>query len=129
MLGYGPNVTLLSSLLHLFHILFPLPLITMIVDNINKYAEQVLSGEAYKKFQLVTTSEFQAYLDFMILMGINKLPSLYDYWKTDSTCFSPIPNILHVRGFLKWQGFYTLLTTLQAPLIGQTHIVKSILSF
>ena len=31
----------------------------------------------------MSVEELQAYLGFMIVMGIVKLPSLYDYWKND----------------------------------------------
>ena len=39
----------------------------------------------------ITVEELQAYMGFMILMGLVKLPSIYDYWKRDEIYhYSPI---------------------------------------
>ena len=88
--SHGPNTTLGATLLEIFHILFPVSLISMIADKTNLIAEQVLSSEAFQKFEPVITEEIQAYFGFMLLMGINKVPCLYDYWKKDTTYFAPI---------------------------------------
>ena len=42
-----------------------------------------MGGEKYAKWTKVSIEELQAYLGFMIVMGIVKLPSLYDFWKND----------------------------------------------
>ena len=42
----------------------------------------------------MTVEEIQAYMDFMILMGIVHLPSIYDYWKKDKVYhYSPVASI------------------------------------
>ncbi len=53
----------------------------MIVEQTNLYAEEVMTGEKYDKWNPITTQELQAYFGFCILMGINTLPSIEDYWK------------------------------------------------
>ncbi len=40
-----------------------------------------MTGEKYDKWNPITTQELQAYFGFCILMGINTLPSIEDYWK------------------------------------------------
>ena len=50
----------------------------MIAEQTNVYAREVLSTDAYDKFDHGTPLEIQAYFGFMILMGINQLPCLYD---------------------------------------------------
>ena len=50
----------------------------MIAEQTNVYAREVLSTDAYERFDQVTPLEIQAYFGFMILMGINQLPCLYD---------------------------------------------------
>ena len=50
-------------------------LVDLIVEETNRYAEQTLTGTK-KEF----THEIRAYMGFMILMGINKLPEIRDYW-------------------------------------------------
>ena len=79
-----------------------MPLIT---DNTNLYAEQVLSEEKYEKYVKMTEMELQAYFGFMLLMGINHLPSLYDYWKRDTTYFAPIASRITRTRFLEISRF------------------------
>lgn len=86
----GPNVPLSTNLLELFHVLFPLSLIITICEQTNLYAKQVLSPDAYDKYTEITPTELHAYFGFMILMGINQLPSIYDYWKRDTTYYQPV---------------------------------------
>ena len=50
----------------------------MIVDETNRYAEQLLQGT--DKVWSTTKEEIHAYMGFMILMGINHLPEIRDYW-------------------------------------------------
>jgi len=53
----------------------------MIVDQSNLYAMEVMSDEKYEKWDPISIQDLEAYLGFNILMGINLLPSLEDYWK------------------------------------------------
>lgn len=47
--------------------------------------------EAFAKWTQVTVEELQAYMGFMILMGIVHLPSIYDYWQRDEIYhYSPV---------------------------------------
>ncbi len=57
----------------------------MIVEQTNLYATQVMGEERYATWEAVHTEEIWAYFGFMILMGINWLPALSDYWRKDST--------------------------------------------
>ena len=99
----GPNVSLPPSPLGLFRLLFTPYLIQLIFDNMNLYAEQVLSPENYLKFEKVTSLEIQAYFGFMFLMGINKLPCLYDYWRTETTYFAPIASRITRARLYSWK--------------------------
>ena len=45
----------------------------------------LLSTDVYDRFDQITPLEIQAYFGFMILMGINQLLCLCDYWKLDKT--------------------------------------------
>ena len=50
-----------------------------------------LGQEKYAQLTQVTVPEPQAYMEFMILMGIVHLPSIYDYWKKDEIFhYSPV---------------------------------------
>ena len=53
----------------------------LIVEETNRYAEQTLQGT--DKEWSTDAAEIRAYMGFMILMGINKLPEIRDYWSTN----------------------------------------------
>ena len=45
----------------------------------------------YEKWKPLSTKEYEAYLGFTILMGINSLPSLDDYWRKNPVYhYSPV---------------------------------------
>ena len=56
-----------------------------IVKQSNLYAKEVMGEEKYSRWTQITREELQAYFGFCILMGINHLPALDDYWSTDPT--------------------------------------------
>ena len=81
----GPRVPLSTRILEIFQLFFTTTLIDLIVEQTNLYASQVMDPTHYEKLTKVTAEEILAYFGFMILMGINHLPSLADYWNLDPT--------------------------------------------
>ena len=81
----GLAVTLSACILEVFKLFFTPALVELIVEQTNLYARQVMSDDQYVKWVDVDVEEIWAYMGFMILMGINHLPALSDYWKLDST--------------------------------------------
>ena len=77
----GPTVSVPSSLLQAFMLFFTQSLVQLIVDKTNRYVDTCMGREKYAKWTKVSIEELKAYLGFMIVMGIVKLPSLYDFWK------------------------------------------------
>ena len=73
----GPRVQLPSDPLGLFSLFFDDTLVDLIVEETNRYAEQTLQGT---KEWSTDAAEIRAYMGFMILMGINQLPEIRDYW-------------------------------------------------
>ena len=53
----------------------------LIVEETNRYAEQTLQGT--NKEWSTDAQEIRAYMGFMILMGINQVPEIRDYWSTN----------------------------------------------
>ncbi len=52
---------------------------------------EVMSDESYEKWDPISIDDMEAYFGFNILMGINSLPSLEDYWKKDPVChYAPV---------------------------------------
>ena len=85
----GPRVPLPHDPLGIFSLYFDDNLVGMIVEETNRYAEQCLK-ESNKQWS-TDAEEIRAYLGFMILMGINRLPEIRDYWSTDTSLrYAPI---------------------------------------
>ena len=80
----GPTVALSACILVIFKLFLTPALIDLIVEQTNLCVSQ-MSADQYAKWEEVTVEEICAYMGFMILMGINHLPALSDYWKLDPT--------------------------------------------
>ena len=62
----------------------------MIVEQSNLYASTCM-GDSFSSWNPISIDEIKAYMGFMILMGLVKLPSLNDYWKKDEVFhYTPI---------------------------------------
>ena len=77
----GPQAQLPSDPLGLFSLFFDDTLVDLIVEETNRYAEQTLQGT--DKEWSTDAAEIRAYMGFMILMGINHLSEIRDYWSTN----------------------------------------------
>ena len=87
----GPTVPIPDSPLELFELFFTADLQEKIVDETNRYARQVMGDVRYTSWTKITREELKAFIGFSILMGINRLPSLDDYWSKDPLLhYSPI---------------------------------------
>ena len=47
------------------------------------YARQVMGEDAYERWNPITVEELKAFFRFSILVGINHLPAIDDYWSRD----------------------------------------------
>lgn len=75
----------------IFNLFFTPEIMSSIVEETNKYAEQMMTPTQKQQWKPLTVEELRAYMGFCILMGIVKLPSLDDYWKKDTLFhYSPI---------------------------------------
>lgn len=79
----GPTQNISSSPLDVFDPIFSPDLMGKIVKESNNYAKSAMSDEKYDKWLEITVDELKAFLGFSVLMGINHLPSLNDYWSRD----------------------------------------------
>lgn len=72
-----------------------------IVQQTNLYAQQCL-GDNYSTWQQVSIEELEAYMEFMILMGLVKLHSVYAYWRNDSIFrYSPVASRISRKQFFE----------------------------
>ena len=66
----------------IFFLFLTSSLLDYIVEQSNLYASECM-GERFDSWQIITMEELKAYFGFMILMGLMKMPSIYDYWQKD----------------------------------------------
>ena len=77
----GPTIPILESPLEVFKLFFTSTIIEEIVDQTNRYAEEVMGAEAYVSWKTILEEDIRAFIGFSILMGINQQSSMDDYWK------------------------------------------------
>lgn len=89
----GPRVAIPSVVKEIF-LFFTTTVLQHIVDQSNKYALEFLDKVGRREsWTMITIEELLAYLGFMILMGIVKLPSIDDYWRRDEVFhYAPVAN-------------------------------------
>ena len=78
----GPNVSVPNNSLGDFELFFTTDLLENITAQSNLYAIQVLGDSTL--YKPMTVEELKAYLGFCILMAVNYLPEVEDYWKKDN---------------------------------------------
>ena len=82
----GPQVLLPTSSLGIFSPFCTTSLLQYIVVQSNQYALECMGGETFGHWTQIITEELQAYMGFMVLMGIVHMPSIYSAhrkrWKT-----------------------------------------------
>ena len=95
----GPTFTIPDTPLGIFSNFFTDDFLDSIVLQSNIYASEVMSEESFSNWHKISLEELKAYFGFYILMGINRLPSLDDYWKLDSVfhCKPIADRITHQR--------------------------------
>ena len=85
------RVAMPISPLGVFSLFFTSSMLQYLVLQTNQYALECMGGERFAQWSQVTVPELQAYMGFMILMGIVHMPSIYDYWRKDEIYhYSPI---------------------------------------
>ena len=83
----GPAVPICSDPVELFSLFFDDHVIGLIVTETNRYAALCRGDNTWK----TNKEEIRAYFGFHVLMGINQLPEIRDYWATDERLhYAPI---------------------------------------
>lgn len=79
-----PLVPVTHDSLEMFSHFFTDNLLSTIVEETNRYAAQCLAATNSSVTWETTVHEIKAYLGFMVVMGVNQLPELRDYWASDT---------------------------------------------
>lgn len=106
----GPTAPISADPTELFLQLFTPGLIDEIVRETNRYAalclQAVHSGDGPVPTWETNGEELKAYFGFSILMGMNRLPDLYDYWSVDERLhYFPIASRISRKRFLEIQRY------------------------
>ena len=106
----GPTISTSSDPTEMFLAFFTPELIDYIVVQTNWYASVCLSsthcGDGPVPQWETDSNEVKAYLGLCILMGMSKLPDLYDYWSTDEAFhYTPVASRITRKCFLEIQRY------------------------
>ena len=79
----GPHVPSSRDPLEMFSHFFDEDILSVIVHETNLFAAQSLAAANRDTTWETTIEELKAYLGFMLVMGVNRLPEVRDYWSRD----------------------------------------------
>ena len=80
---FGPLVPVSHNPLEMFSYFFTEEVLSLIVRETNLYAAQCLTAANSNTTWETDLEEIKAFLGFMVVMGVNRLPEIRDYWSTD----------------------------------------------
>ena len=114
----GPSLDIPSSPVEVFDLFFSPDLLQIIVRESNAYAKIVMGNDKYEKWSKITMEEVKAFLGFSVLMGINHLPSLNDYWSRDPHLrYAPVADCITRDRFRDISRFHLCLVERRAMIV------------
>ena len=84
-----------------FEMFFTDDLMKLMVTESNRYAEEVMGSEKFATGMKITVDEMKAFPGFSILMEINQLPTIKNYWKNKYLHYSLIADRIPRDWFLE----------------------------
>ena len=107
----GPCVTIPGTIKDIFFLFFTSTIMDLIVEETSRYAASHVGSQ----WTPVTTEELCAYMGFVMLMGLLKLLSIYDYWQRDE--------VFHFSAIAVGSPKIVFRTKSLPPFCGQFHSI------
>ena len=118
----GATFTVTNVPSDIFSHFFTDDLLHVIAQQSNLYASQVMDQHAYAKWDKITVSELNAYFGFCMLMSINHLPAIEDYWRTDPFLhYSPVADRISRYRFREISRYLHFVDNTQLPKRGEDN--------
>ena len=77
----SPTVDVPDLALDIFYLFYTPQCLKQTEVEYNHYAKEVTDPEKYESWKPIDEADLKAFFGFNILMGLNQLPSIEDYWK------------------------------------------------
>lgn len=117
----GPTFEAVGTPVDIFSRLFPDTLISHIVVEMNRYAEQEMGSEAYAHWEPTEIPELKAFFGFAILMGLVHMPEVKYYWRVDQYFhYEPIASRISQNRFRSRSRYLHFKDNSKAPARGQS---------
>ena len=120
----GPTFPVSSDATEVFLTLFTPELLELLVQQTNDFAALCLaashSGEGAPPTWTTTVEEMKAFIGFSVLMGIVKLPDLYDYWSSSEVLHSfPVAARIPRKRYLELRRYLHFVDNASLPARGE----------
>ena len=105
-----------ASQLDFFWLMFPYEILTILVEETNRYARQCMAARPNRDWYDTAVEEMRAFLAINIIFGIRQLPRLWCYWSEDVRYRDPfVSSIMTIARFKNLSRYFHCRDTSRQP--------------